>query len=64
VEYIAVQGKIIDECVKFQDAAGYDTLSIRFRDGSRLMVKEQGQAGYFSVSVAFPDPVTERVIGK
>lgn len=49
---IDIDGKIVAQCIKFQDAAGYDTLSIRFTDGSRLMVKEQGQAGYFSVDIA------------
>ena len=52
---IHIAGKVVALCIKFQDEAGYDTLSIRFTDGSRLMVKEEGQAGRFSVAVAIPE---------
>lgn len=51
-EHIPIEGKVVAQCVKFQDEGGYDTLSIRFTDGSRIMVKEEGQTGHFSVQVA------------
>lgn len=54
-QYIPIDGKVVALCVKFQDEAGYDTLSIRFTDGTRIMVKEEGQSGHFSVAVASVD---------
>jgi len=52
---IQILGKIVVGCVKTLDDKGYDILHISFGDGSGLLVREQGQAGYFSVEVLKPN---------
>jgi hypothetical protein len=54
VEHIPVLGKVVVGCAKTQDNKGYDVLHISFGDGSGLLVREEGQAGHFSVSVLKP----------
>lgn len=55
VEHIPVLGKTIVGCAKMQDDKGYDILKISFSDGSGILVREEGQAGYFSVKVLEPN---------
>lgn len=54
-EHIPVEGKIVVGCWKTKDDKGYDILHISFGDGSGLLVREQAQAGYFSVEVLKPN---------
>ena len=53
-EHIPVLGKTIVGCCKTQDNKGYDILHISFGDGNGLLVREEGQAGNFSVEVLKP----------
>lgn len=54
-QHIEVLGKTIVGCCKTQDNNGYDVLHISFSDGSGLLVREEGQAGHFSVQVLKPN---------
>jgi len=53
-EHIPVLGKTVVGCCKTQDSKGYDVLHISFGDGSGILVREEGQAGHFSVQVLKP----------
>lgn len=53
-EHFPVLGKIVVGCAKMQDDKGYDVLHISFGDGSGMLVREEGQHGYFSVQLLKP----------
>ncbi len=53
-EHIPVLGRTVVGCCKTKDSNGYDVLHISFDDGSGLLVREEGQCGYFSVQILKP----------
>lgn len=48
---LPITGKRIKSANFYRDANGYDLVALVFDDNSRLLVREQGQAGYVSVEV-------------
>lgn len=50
-ELYTIKTCIVAEAIKGKDSNGYDILIIKFTDGHKLLVIEQGQTGYFSVDV-------------
>lgn len=53
--HIPVLGKTVVGCVYTQDDKGYDVIYISFSDGYGLLIREEGQAGYFSHQVLKPN---------
>lgn len=62
--YIPVLGKTVVSCCKTQDSNGYDILHIIFGDNSGLVVREEGQAGHFSVKMLKAGFATGANLGK
>jgi hypothetical protein len=50
---IFAEGKVVSRAFFDRDSSGYDFVQIEFTDGSAVMVKEEGQAGYISYHVGF-----------